>query len=160
MVVKTETCSFSGLKIYPGHGILFVRADQKSFKFINRKCKSMSTQRLNPRKIAWTQVYRRMHKKGTLEESQRKKARKVNKATTKAVVGASLEVIKAKRNQKPEVRAAAREAALREVKERAKAKQALKKVDKPKPAPVKAPAPKGGKNSKATNKSGAKGIRR
>jgi large subunit ribosomal protein L24e len=160
MVVKTETCSFSGLKIYPGHGILFVRADQKSFKFINRKVKSMSTQRLNPRKIAWTQVYRRMHKKGTLEESQRKKARKVNKATTKAVVGASLEVIKAKRNQKPEVRAAAREAALREVKERAKAKQAAKKVDKPKPAPAKAPAPKGGKSSKATNKQGAKGVRR
>merc|ERR1712060_509400 len=102
MVVKTETCSFSGLKIYPGHGILFVRADQKSFKFISRKCKSMSTQRLNPRKIAWTQVYRRMHKKGTLEESQR-----------------------------------------------AKAKQAAKKVDKPKPAPAKAPAPKGGKSSKA-----------
>merc|ERR1712083_856546 len=83
MVVKTETCSFSGLKIYPGHGILFVRADQKSFKFISRKVKSMSTQRLNPRKIAWTQVYRRMHKKCTLEESQRKKARKVNKAAKK-----------------------------------------------------------------------------
>merc|ERR1712228_901339 len=129
----------------------------KSFKFINRKVKSMSTQRLNPRKIAWTQVYRRMHKKGTLEESQRKKARKVNKATTKAVVGASLEVIKAKRNQKPEVRAAAREAALREVKERAKAKQAAKKVDKPKPPPAKAPMPKGGKQSKAQNKGGAKG---
>ena len=33
------------------------------------------------------------------------------------IVGASLEVIKAKRNQKPEVRAAAREAALAEVAE-------------------------------------------
>lgn len=159
MVVKTETCSFSGLRIYPGHGIFFVRGDSKGFKFINRKVKSLFTQRMNPRKLAWTQLYRRMHKKGTLEESARKKARKVNKGATKAVVGASLELIKAKRNQKPEVRAAAREAALREVKERAKAKQAAKKVEKPKQQAVKAPPPKVQK-SKATNKQGAKGVRR
>ena len=68
-------------------------------------------------------MYRRMHKKGTMEENAKKKGRKVNKTATKAVVGASLELIKQKRNQKPEVRAAAREAALREIKERAKAKQ-------------------------------------
>ena len=123
MVVKTETCSFSGLRIYPGHGIFFVRGDSKGFKFVNRKTKSLFTQRLNPRKLAWTMMYRRMHKKGTLEDTGKKKARKVNKSSTKAVVGASLELIKAKRNQKPEVRAAAREAALREIKERAKAKQ-------------------------------------
>merc|ERR1712216_319075 len=52
---------------------------------------------------------------------------KVTKAATKAVVGASLELIKQKRTQKPEVRAAAREAALREIKIRAQAKQAEKK---------------------------------
>eukprot|EP00962_Isochrysis_galbana_P039664 scaffold14253_cov143-Isochrysis_galbana.AAC.1 len=75
MVVKTDTCSYSGLRIYPGHGIFYVRADQKSFKFLNRKSKSQFLQRLNPRKIAWTQLYRRMHKKGTMEESARKKAR-------------------------------------------------------------------------------------
>jgi hypothetical protein len=106
-------------------------------------------------------MYRRMHKKGTLEESQKKKARKVNKSATKAVVGASLELIKAKRNQKPEVRAAAREAALREVKERSKAKQAAKKEAKPKAAPVKQQAPKQSKAAaKATNSKGAKGVRR
>ena len=54
MVVKTETCSFSGLRIYPGHGIMFVRGDSKGFKFINRKVRSLFTQRLNPRKLAWT----------------------------------------------------------------------------------------------------------
>lgn len=41
----------------------------------------------------------------------------------------TLDVIKAKRSQKPEVRAAAREAALREIKERNKAKQAAKKAE-------------------------------
>ena len=160
MVVKTETCSFSGLRIYPGHGIFFVRGDSKGFKFVNRKTKSLFTQRLNPRKLAWTMMYRRMHKKGTLEDTGKKKARKVNKSSTKAVVGASLELIKAKRNQKPEVRAAAREAALREVKERTKAKQAEKKATKPKAAAQpKAAAPK---QSKAAQKSkpAAKGVRR
>ena len=81
MVVKTETCSFSGLRIYPGHGIFFVRGDSKGFKFLSRKVKSLFTQRLNPRKLSWTVLYRRMHKKGTLEDTQKKKARKVNKAT-------------------------------------------------------------------------------
>merc|ERR1712066_600098 len=121
----------------------------------------MGIQRMNPRKIAWTQLYRRMHKKGTMEEAARKKTKRTNKTTTKAVVGASLEVIRAKRNQKPEVRAAAREAALREVKERAKAKQALKKAEKTKAPPMKQAAPKQSKAaSKATNKQGAKGVRR
>ena len=160
MVVKTEVCTFNGLKIYPGHGILYARSDSKSFKFISRKVKSCFHQRFNPRKLAWTMLYRRMHKKGTLEDNTKKKARKVTKAATKAVVGASLELIKSKRNQKPEVRAAAREAALREIKERAKAKQAQKKADKPKAAAqAKAPPPKAGKGSGSKGK-GSKGMKR
>mmetsp|Transcript_13071 Transcript_13071/g.38552 ORF Transcript_13071/g.38552 Transcript_13071/m.38552 type:complete len:159 (+) Transcript_13071:42-518(+) len=158
MVVKTDVCAYSGLRIYPGHGIFYVRADQKSFKFINRKSKSQFLQRLNPRKIAWTQLYRRMHKKGTMEESTRKKTRKVSKTTNKAVVGMTLDVIKAKRSQKPEVRAAAREAALREIKERNKAKQAAKKAEqKTKAPPQKQQMPKS-KASKASGK--PKGVRR
>merc|ERR1712146_578189 len=114
-------------------GIKFVRGDSKGFLFISRKVKSLFHQRLNPRKLAWTVLYRRMHKKGTLEDTSKKKARKVTKTTTKA-----------ERNQKPEMRAAAREAALREVKERAKKKQEeKKKAEKKAPAvQAKAPAPK------------------
>merc|ERR1719421_859519 len=158
MVVKTETCGFSGGRIYPGHGIKFVRGDSKPFMFISRKVKSLFHQRLNPRKLAWTQLYRRMHKKGTLEDTQKKKARKVNKSTTKAVVGASLELIKAKRNQKPEVRAAAREAALREVKERSKAKQAAKKEAKAKVITSAKAAPPKQSKAQQKNKQGAKGV--
>ena len=107
-----------------------------------------------PRRVDAHQImYRRMHKKGTMEENAKKKGRKVNKTATKAVVGASLELIKAKRNQKPEVRQAARDAALREVKERAKTKQAAKKVEKKVAAPTKAAAPK---QSKAATKSQGK----
>merc|ERR1712129_538698 len=108
--------------------------------------------------IAWTLLYRRMHKKGTLEDTQKKTKRKVSKGAPKAVVGASLELIKQKRNQKPEVRAAAREAALREIKERAKGKQAEKKkvVAKPVQAEKKAAMPKGGKQSKGKPQKGGK----
>lgn len=133
MVVKTEVCAFSGSKIYPGHGITFVRIDNKAFKFVSCKVKCYFQHRWNPRKLAWTQMFRRLHKKGTLEEQAKKRSRKVQKGASKAVVGAPLELIKAKRNQKPEVRAAAREAALREVKERTRAQKAAKKAA-PKPA--------------------------
>jgi len=70
----------------------------------------------------------------------------------------TLDVIKAKRSQKPEVRAAAREAALREIKERNKAKQAAKKAEqKTKAPPQKQQMPKS-KASKASGK--PKGVRR
>ena len=78
--------------------------DNKSFAIFMRKT--------NPRKVAWTRVYRKIHKKGILATQSRRRRRKVQKMQ-RAIVGASLEVIRAKRNQKPEVRAAAREAALR-----------------------------------------------
>ena len=52
----------------------------------------------NPRKIAWTQIYRRLHKKGTTEEAAKKKTRKAQRVQ-RAIVGASLEIIKAKRTQ-------------------------------------------------------------
>jgi large subunit ribosomal protein L24e len=68
--------------------------------------------RRNPRKVCWTQIYRRLHKKGALEEAAKKRTRRTQKVQ-RAIVGASLETIKLKREQKPEVRQAAREAALR-----------------------------------------------
>jgi large subunit ribosomal protein L24e len=50
----------------------------------------------------------------------RKKRRSTGKAAVRSVGGASLEVIAKRRAEKPEVRKASREAALREIKERAK----------------------------------------
>lgn len=69
--------------------------------------------RRRPAELNWTQLYRRMHKKGQQEETQkRRKTRKVA-SVPKPVEGASLEVIKAKRNQRLEVRKSAKEAALK-----------------------------------------------
>merc|ERR1712137_1449863 len=118
--MKTGLCQFSGAKIYPAKGRRFVRGDSKAFTFVDRKSEAAFHRKVNPRSVRWTQVYRRLHRKGTTEEVSKKKSRKVQKVQ-RAIVGASLDVIKRKRNQKPEVRAASREAALKEVKDRNKA---------------------------------------
>jgi large subunit ribosomal protein L24e len=63
MVLKTQVCRFSGLRIYPGKGILFIRIDSSQYVFLNKKCRSYFMQRLRPAKLAWTVVYRKQHKK-------------------------------------------------------------------------------------------------
>merc|ERR1712107_339109 len=66
----------------------------------------------NPRKITWTVLYRRKHKKGLEEDVTKKRTRRAQKFQ-RAVMGATLQYIMAKRNQKPEVRKAQREQAVR-----------------------------------------------
>jgi large subunit ribosomal protein L24e len=68
--------------------------------------------RRNPRKVTWTVLYRRKHRKGIEEESSKKRTKRSQKFQ-RAVVGATLSDILAKRNQKPEVRKAQREQAIR-----------------------------------------------
>jgi hypothetical protein len=57
-------------------------------------------------------IYRRKHKKGQEEEQAKKRTRRTQKFQ-RAIVGASLTDIIAKRNMKPEVRKAQREQAIR-----------------------------------------------
>lgn len=66
----------------------------------------------NPRKVKWTVLYRRKHKKGIEEEATRKRTRRTVKHT-RAIVGATMADIMAKRNMKPEVRKAQREQAIK-----------------------------------------------
>ncbi|OCF43836.1 hypothetical protein I317_02278 [Kwoniella heveanensis CBS 569] len=57
--MRVDRCDFSGYKVYPSRGKVYVRGDSKTFRFLNHKNESLFLQRKNPRKIAWTQVYRR-----------------------------------------------------------------------------------------------------
>ena len=82
------------------------------FNFLNKKCERALLMRRNPRKITWTVLYRRKHKKGSMEEVSKKRTRRTVKYQ-RSVQGATLENILAKRNQKPEVRKAQREQAIR-----------------------------------------------
>jgi len=96
-------------------------------------------QRKNPRKIAWTVVYRRVNKKGVTEEVAKKRSRKTVKHQ-RGIVGADLGSILAKRNQKPEVREATRAAALAAGKDKKKAAETKKGVKAP--TGIKPSAPK------------------
>ncbi|ODV83490.1 hypothetical protein CANARDRAFT_29939 [[Candida] arabinofermentans NRRL YB-2248] len=129
--MKVEVDSFSGSKIYPGRGTLFVRGDSKIFRFQNSKSASLFHQRKNPRRIAWTVLFRRHHKKGITEEVSKKRSRKAVKHQ-RAIVGASLELIKERRSLKPEQRKANREDAAAKDKERKKAEKDRKKAEKAK----------------------------
>uniref|UniRef100_A0A5B6ZG07 Putative 60S ribosomal protein L24 n=1 Tax=Davidia involucrata TaxID=16924 RepID=A0A5B6ZG07_DAVIN len=128
MVLKTELCRFSGAKIYPGRGIRFVRSDSQVFLFANSKCKRYFHNRLKPSKLTWTAMYRKQHKKDIAQEAVKKRRRTTKKPYSRSIVGATLEVIQKKRTEKPEVRDAAREAALREIKERIKKTKDEKKA--------------------------------
>eukprot|EP00073_Rattus_norvegicus_P033084 XP_006257240.1 PREDICTED: 60S ribosomal protein L24-like [Rattus norvegicus] len=128
--MKVELCSFSGYKIYPGHGRHYARTDRKCstvFQFLNDKCESAFLSKRNPQQINWTVLYRRKHKKGQLEEIQKKRTSRAVKFQ-RAITGASVADIMAKKNQKPEVRKAQRKQAIRAAKEAKKAKQAWKKT--------------------------------
>lgn len=81
---------------------------------LDGKSESQFLDKKNPRKIHWTQVYRRMHKKGIVEEIRKRRARKAVKAP-RAIVGLAVDALNAKRNQTDDARKAAREAALRYV---------------------------------------------
>ncbi|GFU03993.1 60S ribosomal protein L24 [Nephila pilipes] len=125
--MKVEICSFSGYRIYPGHGKKMVKADGKTFVFLNAKCAASHKMKRNPRKIRWTVLYRRKHKKGIEEETTKKRTRRAAKFQ-RAIVGASLSDILAKRNMKPEVRKAQREQAVRAAKKRKAEHRSSKKA--------------------------------
>lgn len=129
LTVRVETCNFSGFKIYPGHGSLYIRTDCRVFRFLNAKSKSLFLQRKKPSKFDWTIVFRRLHKKGAAEENAKKRSRRSTKVQ-RAVVGLSLDAIKAKRDMNPALRLAERKKAVDSIKEEKKAKQAKKAVDK------------------------------
>merc|ERR1711972_1148437 len=101
----------------PGRGQKFVAKDAKVSFFISAKADSLFHQRIKPVKLRWTQAWRRMNKKGKADESAKKRTRKAQKFQ-KAIVGMSLEDIKKKKAQKPELRQQARDVAAKEAKAR------------------------------------------
>ncbi|KAK4508185.1 hypothetical protein PRZ48_001923 [Zasmidium cellare] len=151
--MRTYDDTFSGQKIYPGKGKLFVRGDSKIFRFQNGKSESLFLQRKNPRRIAWTVLCRRQRRKGITEEQAAKRRRRQVKSQ-RAIVGASLDVIKERRAQRPEARSAARSAAIKEGKEKRAAAQSAKKAEKAKSA---ASTAKGQATGRVVGKQAAKG---
>jgi len=125
MVVKTEKCAFSEYPIFPGHGMKFVRKDGQPIILSGSKSKSLYLQRMKSSKLMWTQAWRRLNKKGNDATVKTKRSKRTVKLQ-RAIVGVSLEAIEKVKSRKPHEKSAAREAALKEVKERNKKAKATK----------------------------------
>jgi ribosomal protein L24E len=82
MVIKTQLCAFSESRIYPGHGSMCCRRDGQTFWLGSKKAKSMYEQRKKPQKLAWTQAWRRLHKKNVDNRQKKKVSVLVQSPTT------------------------------------------------------------------------------
>lgn len=123
MVVKTEVCNFSELKMYPGHGIRLITKDGKLINLINKKSKSFYLRKTKGQVIRWTVVWRRVNKKMQTETGA-KRRRKRNKNIVKGIQGMSKEEIQRRKEMTSQDVVAEREKFERELKD--KKRQAAK----------------------------------
>merc|ERR1712086_120107 len=144
MVIKTDPCAFSEIKIYPGRGSRFAGKDGKVHFFITSKARTLFHQKIKPVKLTWTQASRRYNKKIKVEDIQKKRTRKTTRVQ-KAIVGMSLDEIKRKRAEDEATRDKALDATKKDLKARNVKKMQEKKVSASKnnkAASTKAPAAK------------------
>ena len=157
MVIKTDPCAFSELKIYPGRGSRFAAKDGKVHFFISSKTRSLYHQKIKPVKLTWTQASRRFNKKTKTDDIQKKRTRRTTRVQ-KAVVGMSLDEIKRKRTEDAAVRDKALDSTKKELKDRNMKKMQAKKAEKAKvnKAAQRAPPAKAAAAPKAGGKKGGK----
>ena len=131
MVIKTDPCAFSEVKIYPGRGSHFAAKDGKVHFFISSKARSLYHQKIKPVKLTWTQASRRYNKKIKVEDIQKKRTKRTTRVQ-KAIVGMSLDEIKRKRSEDATIRDKALESTKKELKDRNVKKMQQKKAEKAK----------------------------
>jgi len=139
MVIKTDTCFYTEMRIWPGKGRRLIRRDGKLLSFIDQKSRSLYTQKIKSQRLTWTQAWRRKNKKGKIETASKKKGRRAARIF-KGIQGITIEDIKKRRDAKPDFRKAQRETQAREVKERQKKSKDDKKTTDKKTATKKAKA--------------------
>ncbi|RLG22115.1 50S ribosomal protein L24e [Methanosarcinales archaeon] len=60
--MENKTCSFCGRKIEPGTGKMFVKRDGTIYFYCSSKCEKNHALKRIPRKVRWTEAWRRARK--------------------------------------------------------------------------------------------------
>ena len=129
MVIKTDLCTFSELKIYPGKGVRFVAKDGRTSLFLSKRNRRFGLRKLKAQRLRWTTAWRRLHKKIKQSDTGKLKKKRVFKQE-RAIEGVTLDSIKKLKQAKPEDKKALAEEAIREIKERQKAQIAKRTAER------------------------------
>jgi len=108
MVVKTELCTFSEWKIYPGKGVRYVAKDGRPFLYLSKRSRNFSIRylfhwlsKLKAQRLRWTTAWRRLHKKIKVSDAGKAKRAKALKIE-RAIEGVTLDAIKKMKTARPE----------------------------------------------------------
>jgi large subunit ribosomal protein L24e len=99
LIYSIERCSFSWHKIYPGHGIRFVRGDSRTYFFAGSKARCAFNIKRSSRKTLWTGDWRKAHKKDSGKIIKKRTKRKAVRFQ-KDIVGMTLDEIIKQQNTK------------------------------------------------------------
>ena len=137
MVVRTDMCTFSEQKIYPGRGNRIISKDGRLFFLSGSKTDALFTRKVKGQEVRWTIIWRRVNKKIKTDDTNKRKKRR-NKKIVRDIQGLAREEIRRRQGETKEEKAAQNEKAIRELKERKARANAAKKTAAKAGAPAQA----------------------
>merc|ERR1711907_423636 len=137
MVVKTDVCHYSELKIYPGHGTKIITREGKIHIYIHKKAGHQAQKKIKVQQIKWTTAWRRHNKKIKATDLAKKKRRRA-KRVVREIVGMTADEINRRKAETTNEKNARMSEATRQIKER---RNQLAKANQAKKAPAQKQAP-------------------